>query len=31
MTYGSGANGCLGHGNFNDVTQVNYFKSLTIL
>ena len=22
MTYGSGANGCLGHGNFNDVTQV---------
>lgn len=22
MTYGSGANGCLGHGNLNDVTQV---------
>lgn len=22
MTFGSGSNGCLGHGNFNDVTQV---------
>ena len=22
MTYGSGANGCLGHGNLNDVSQV---------
>lgn len=22
MTYGSGAHGCLGHGNLNDVTQV---------
>lgn len=24
MTFGSGSNGCLGHGNFNDVTQVGY-------
>lgn len=23
MTFGSGSNGCLGHGNFNDVTQVS--------
>lgn len=23
MTFGSGSNGCLGHGNFNDVTQVH--------
>lgn len=23
MTFGSGSNGCLGHGNFNDVTQVD--------
>ena len=23
MTFGSGANGCLGHGNFNDVSQVS--------
>ena len=24
MTYGSGANGCLGHGNLNDVTSVRH-------
>ena len=23
MTFGSGANGCLGHGNYNDVSQVS--------
>jgi len=23
MTFGSGANGCLGHGNHNDVAQVS--------
>lgn len=27
MTFGSGSNGCLGHGNFNDVTQVNLLIS----
>lgn len=24
MTFGSGSNGCLGHGDFNDVAQVNF-------
>ena len=28
MTYGSGANGCLGHGNFNDVTQAKIVEAL---
>lgn len=28
MTFGSGSNGCLGHGNFNDVTQVHYLNAL---
>jgi len=23
MTFGSGANGCLGHGDFNDISQVS--------
>lgn len=23
MTFGSGSNGCLGHGNYNDITQVS--------
>lgn len=27
MTFGSGSNGCLGHGNFNDVTQVHVHLS----
>jgi len=25
MTFGSGANGCLGHGNYHDVTQVKNY------
>lgn len=25
MTFGSGANGCLGHGNHNDVAQVSLY------
>ncbi|XP_060602360.1 serine/threonine-protein kinase Nek8-like [Ruditapes philippinarum] len=28
MTYGSGANGCLGHGNLNDVTQAKIVEAL---
>ncbi|XP_076440668.1 serine/threonine-protein kinase Nek8-like [Babylonia areolata] len=28
MTYGSGANGCLGHGNYNDVTQAKIVEAL---
>lgn len=28
MTFGSGSNGCLGHGNFNDVTQVHVTRPL---
>ncbi|KAK6178679.1 hypothetical protein SNE40_011206 [Patella caerulea] len=28
MTYGSGANGCLGHGNHNDVTQAKIVEAL---
>lgn len=28
MTFGSGSNGCLGHGNFNDVTQVHVARPL---
>lgn len=26
MTFGSGSNGCLGHGNFNDVAQVGAWE-----
>ncbi len=29
MTFGSGSNGCLGHGNFNDVTQVGLDDLIT--
>ncbi|XP_077981565.1 serine/threonine-protein kinase Nek8-like [Glandiceps talaboti] len=28
MTYGSGANGCLGHGNYHDVTQAKIVEAL---
>ncbi|XP_013380324.1 serine/threonine-protein kinase Nek8 isoform X2 [Lingula anatina] len=28
MTFGSGANGCLGHGNFNDVSQAKIVEAL---
>lgn len=28
MTFGSGANGCLGHGNFNDVNQAKIVEAL---
>lgn len=28
MTFGSGANGCLGHGNYNDVSQAKIVEKL---
>lgn len=28
MTFGSGANGCLGHGNYNDITQAKIVEAL---
>ena len=28
MTFGSGSNGCLGHGNFNDVSQAKIVEKL---